>query len=73
MKKYLLILLFASLCPSKAISQDCIDYGDYLGWVGGLQLDWLDFEVEASGGYAYILGGGLKVIDLTNPEGCPCY
>jgi hypothetical protein len=57
------------ILPSIVVAQDCIDYGNYIGWVGGLQLDWLDFEVEASGDYAYILGGSLKVIDLTNPEG----
>jgi len=36
MKVFVLIILVAVLFPPLAASQDCIDYGEYLHWAGGV-------------------------------------
>ena len=36
MKTLSVVLLTLLLVPSLALSQDCIDYGDYMHWVGGV-------------------------------------
>jgi hypothetical protein len=49
---------------------DCIDYGDYLQWTGGVYtLGGRAIGVAVSGTYAYVADGysGLLVIDITNP------
>jgi len=70
MKTFIVILLAMLLFPLMAESQDCIDYGDYLHWVGGLAPEGMAWGVAISGTYAYVAGdySGLQVIDITNPE-----
>ena len=69
MKTYLLALLTLLLVPSLAASQDCIDYGDYLRWVGGVDTPNDAYTVAVAGSYAYVADNysGLQVVDITNP------
>jgi len=48
---------------------DCIDYGDYLHWAGGVDTPDFADGVAVSGTHAYVAdwGSGLQVIDITNP------
>ncbi len=68
LKVYLLIILAAGLLPSLAVSQDCIDYGDYLHWVGAVDTPGNERDVEVLDNYAYVASGGLQVIDISVPE-----
>src|SRR3989339_532970 len=55
-------------------SAECINYADYLHWVGGVDTeDWV-FGVAVSGTHAYVVHNisqpnrsGLQVIDITDP------
>ena len=49
----------------------CIDYQDYLHWVGGVDTPNPALDVAVSGSYAYVAegsAGGLRVIDITSPS-----
>src|SRR6185436_5713403 len=48
---------------------DCIDYHDYLHWVGTVKTPSVCYGVDVSGSYAYVAEGdaGLQVIDVTDP------
>ena len=49
----------------------CIDYGDYLHWVGSVDT-WHAYDVAVSGTYAYVADEsgqtGLQVIDISDPQ-----
>ena len=68
-------LLCAITVPSiwvpTASAQDCLDYGDYLHWVGAVDTpgDYA-WGVAVAGNYAYVSswGSGLQVIDISVPE-----
>lgn len=57
------------VCVAGAVSADCIDYGDYLHWVGGVDTPGNAAGVAVSGSYAYVADytSGLQVIKITNP------
>ncbi len=54
----------------RSAGADCIDYGDYLHWVGGVETPVRALGVAVVGTHAYVTLGsyGLRVIDITNPE-----
>ena len=58
------------LLPNSSIAQDCIDYEDYLHWVGNENTYMSTYGVAISENYAYVVynTGGLQVIDITDPE-----
>ncbi|MFZ1946842.1 MAG: hypothetical protein WAW06_04795, partial [bacterium] len=57
------------LCSLAAASAECIDYGDYLHWVGSVATADYTRDVAVSGTCAYVadLYAGLEVIDITDP------
>ena len=48
---------------------ECIDYGDYLHWVGSVETPDDAQGVAVSGSYAYVADyySGLQVVDITTP------
>ena len=72
--KKLVVLSLVLALPLSAVAQDCIDYRDYLRWVGGVATPGGAYGVDVAGTHAYVgsgnpdgLGGGLQVVDITNP------
>ncbi len=69
-----LLIGVGTICPVASWSQDCIDYGDYLHWVSGVDTPgggWgVGVGVAISGTHTYVADGdsGLQVIDITNPQ-----
>src|SRR5262245_21286612 len=63
------IAVLACVCSAGSSSAECIDYGDYLHWVGGVVPPSLVDDVAVSGSYAYIsdLSFNFRVVDITNP------
>lgn len=63
-------LLIALLCGWGSESSACIDYGDYLHWIGNVQTPGSAYCVAVSGAYAYVVDfeTGLQVIDIANPQ-----
>src|SRR5262249_16895862 len=61
--------LAVALGPRAAASQDCIEYADYLHWVGSVATPGYAQSVALSGRYAYVAArfSGLQVIDITIP------
>lgn len=61
---------FPSVSISTASAQVCLDYGDYLHWVGKVDTPSPAFGVAVTGNYAYVVDevGGLLVIDISVPE-----
>jgi len=77
MKTFFVIMLAALLVPSLAVSQDCIDYGDYLHWVGGVELTGWDWggssSVAVAGNFAYVTCYSLSLpfnpsVRIANPQ-----
>ena len=64
-----LLGLGACACAQAARSQ-CIDYGEYLHWIGGAGTPGAAFGVAVSGGYAYVASwdSGLQVVDVSDPD-----
>jgi hypothetical protein len=52
------------------VAADCINYGDYLHWVGCVDTPDHATGVVISGSHAYVAdrSGGLQVTDISNPE-----
>ena len=48
---------------------ECIEYGDYLHWIGGVDTPSSALDVAIAGNHAYVADRnyGLYVIDITNP------
>src|SRR5262245_4833744 len=61
-----LLLLFINATPTFA---DCVDYHDYLHWVGRVDTQGACQTLVVSGSYAYVANGfaGLEVLDISNP------
>ena len=61
----MMLMLFA-LSMAQA---NCIDYGDYVHWVGRVDTPGSAYGVAVSGTVAYVAdsGSGLQVIDVSNP------
>lgn len=55
-------------CLGGAARSECIDYGDYLHWVGGVDTPGYAWGVAISASHAYVAGdnAGLQVIDITD-------
>ena len=70
MKTFLMALLMVLLAPSLVASQDCIDYGDYIHWVGGVDTPGEAWGVAVAGSHAYVADeySGLQVVDVSDPE-----
>ena len=60
----------AYVCCFGSSGADCIDYGDYLHWVGGVQTPGQPHAMVLSGNYVYVaaLQTGLQVIDIADPQ-----
>jgi hypothetical protein len=58
------------MCTIGSVSAQCIDYGDYLHWVGSVYTPWYAEDVAIVGSHAYVAGGysGLQVIDIADPQ-----
>ena len=65
----LVLLFLGNACLPPATAQNCIDYGSYVHWLGGVATEHQAEGVTVSGNYAYVTDelGGLKVIDVTDP------
>ena len=59
----------ACVCSFGSAGADCIDYGDFLHWVGSVDTPGNARGMAVSGTYAYVADddSGLQVIDITNP------
>ena len=57
------------ICFVGVAGAECIDYGDYLHWVGSVDTPGEAIDVAVSGSYAYVAdyASGLQVIDITSP------
>jgi hypothetical protein len=52
-----------------SVSADCINYADYLHWVGSADTPGTAYGVAVSGTYAYVAdGSSLQVIDISDPQ-----
>jgi len=51
-------------------AQDCLDYSDYLHWMGEVHTPGVTWDVAVAGNYAYVADGssGLQVMDISVPE-----
>src|SRR5512145_1973311 len=60
------VILFAD---GKALLAQCVDYRDYIHWVGGVYVSGSVGGVATTGSYAYVAGGytGLHLIDASKP------
>ena len=68
MVSFIALVSLALVFQSSA--QDCIDYGDYVHWVGGVLPSNAECVVVQAG-YAYVTGGygtSLEVIDISEPN-----
>ena len=64
MKAFMPIVLVTVLLPNIGISQDCIDYGDYLHSVAEVETPGSPHGVAIVGSFAYIADGdGFQVVD----------
>jgi hypothetical protein len=52
--------------PAGALAGDCIEYRDYLHRVGTVGTSDAH-DVAVAGSYAYVVGGGLQVLDISDP------
>jgi len=58
----------ACVCVVGLAHSECIDYEDYLRWVGGVDTPGYAHDVVIAGNYAYVADSDLQVIDISNPE-----
>lgn len=58
MKLLIPLFITAALLPSLAAPQDCIDYGDYLHWVGEVDTPRVAVCAAISGNHAYVAQSG---------------
>ncbi|MFH1843494.1 MAG: hypothetical protein ABIF77_09845, partial [bacterium] len=59
-----------SLFGTGSTFAQCIDYGDYVHWVGGVDTPGDAYGVAVQGDFAYVGDeeSGLQVIDISTPE-----
>jgi len=62
-----LVALWSTCLCGTAAAQGCINYDDYLHWVGHLDT-YECSSVVISGGYAYLASGHLRVVDISDPR-----
>ncbi len=70
--KFVALLVVAILCLSNSgwtIAQ-CVDYSQYLHWVGQVEMPDEAGQIAIQGNFAYVanFSAGLKVVDLVNPD-----
>ncbi len=65
-----LVAAVGCVCLIGSAGAECIDYGDYLHWVGSVDTPGSAYGVAVGGNYAYVAdhASGLQVIDITNPD-----
>jgi len=70
MKAIIPILLVTALLPCLAVSQDCIDYRDYLHRVGRADTPFIAYDVSLAATHAYVADSNnrLQVIDIADPD-----
>ncbi len=69
----LCMVLVAIGVPVVARAGDCIDYGDHLHWVGGIEIDGEPAALVVDGAYAYLAvaadsAGRLDIVDVRDPR-----
>ncbi|MBU1950372.1 MAG: hypothetical protein KJ927_16775, partial [Candidatus Eisenbacteria bacterium] len=66
----ILAAALSCICSSGLAGAECIDYRDYIHWVGCVDTPGDAWGVAVSGFYAYVADdySGLQVIDITNPQ-----
>ena len=70
---FLILALFLSVSLASAQDSPCVDYGDYLHWVGVCPMPGQAWAVAMSGDHAFVADRerGMAVVDVTdmrNPE-----
>ena len=65
-----LLLGMAVLASPPAQAEDCIDYGDYLKRIGGVDTPGDAWSLAVAGSYAYVAASdaGLQVVDISHPR-----
>jgi hypothetical protein len=61
-------LLFGSFLATGPASADCLEYGAYLHWIGGMGTPGTAYGVAVSGTLAYVTDGQLRIIDMADPQ-----
>src|SRR5512140_192870 len=63
------LLVLGRSFAASPVSADCINYADYIHWVGGEGTSGGSLGLAIQGNYAYVCSDGyaLKVIDITDP------
>ena len=66
----LMTIIVQSCCTFGAASAECIDYGNFLRWVGGVATPGSAHDVAVSGSYAYVAShfSILQVVDISDPR-----
>ncbi|MCK4414875.1 MAG: T9SS type A sorting domain-containing protein [Candidatus Eisenbacteria sp.] len=66
----LLLAVLATLGSAELARGDCIDYSDYLHWVGGVETPDRPIDVSVAGSYAYVADreSGLQIVDVSDPR-----
>ena len=60
----------STLCSPVSVLAQCVDYGEYLHWVGSADTPEEARDVAILGNYAYVANAGsaLQVIDISDPQ-----
>ncbi len=67
---FVLLGLLTVVGGPSAIAQDCVDYSDYLRWVGGMHGDFRAIAITDGGDYACIggsFGDHFRMVDISDP------
>ncbi len=66
------IILASAISLSTAPAQDCVEYSDYMQWIGGIESPNIGRAVALDGDYAYVAYGhynsgpnGLQVVNIS--------
>ena len=61
-----------AIISSPGLAQGCVDYGEYMHWVGGAPIPFpsISFAVAVEDGYAYVAAqdSGLLIFDVSDPS-----
>ncbi len=63
-------IIIQSFCFVGSAIGHCINYGDYLRWVGGVATSGIAYDVVVCGNYAYVAShfSILQVVDISDPQ-----
>ncbi len=64
------LALLRLLPPGSACATDCVHYGDYLHWVGGVKANGAAYGLTTEGSYAYLALAeiGFAIADFSDPQ-----